>query len=166
MATIDQFKLTNNGGFVARIYCEYRDSSSNKWVQVKCTGDITLGCSKTVELGACGVPNGATVRLMAFVVSGADKTGAEEFTFQKGCNAIAQYKISGTTLINKLKYLGIFQPSNDNMAVTAAIADTLDEEEIPVMSIPRELTEEEWAGLEAAYKNGTYSQNGSNEPLN
>lgn len=158
MQTIDQFKLTNNGGFVARIYCEYRDTGTNKWVKIKCTGDITLGRSKTVELGACGVPNGATVRIMAFVVSGADKIGAEEFTYQNGCNTIAQYKITGTTLINKLKYLGTFQPSNDNMAVTDATADTLNEEEIPVMSIPRELTDEEWAGLAAAYMSGTYSQ--------
>ena len=159
MSTIDQFKLTNKGGFVARIYCEYCNPGSSTWVQVKCTGDITLGRSKTVELGEHDVPDGASVRIFAFVASGADKTGAEEFTYQKGCNAIAQYKIKGTTLINKLNYEGTFYPSNNSMSVSAANADTLYEEEEPVMFIPRKLTEEEWAGLEAAHKSGAYSQN-------
>lgn len=159
MQTIDQFKLTNNGGFVARIYCEYRNPGSSTWSQVKCTGDITLCRSKTVELGEHGVPDGATVRIIAFVVSGADKTGSEEFTYQKGCNAVAQYKIKGTTLINSLSYEGTFYPSNSSMSVTAANADTLNEEEEPVMFIPRKLTEEEWAGLEAAYKSESNIEN-------
>lgn len=159
MSAIDQFKLTNKGGFVARIYCEYRNPGSSTWSQVKCTGDITLGCSKTVELGEHGVPDGATVRIIAFVVSGADKTGSEEFTYQNGCNAVAQYKIKGTTLINSLSYEGIFYPSNNSMSVTAANADTLNEDEESVMFIPRKLTEEEWAGLEAAYKSGLNTEN-------
>lgn len=159
MSAIDQFKLTNKGGFVARIYCEYRNPGSNTWAQVKCTGDITLGCSKTVELGEHGIPDGATVRIMAFVVSGADKIGSEEFTYQKGCNAIAQYKIKGTTLINKLNYEGTFYPSSNSMSVSDANADTPNEDEESVMFIPRKLTEEEWAGLEAAYKSEANAEN-------
>ena len=159
MPAINQFKLTNKGGFVTKIYCEYCKPGSSTWVQVKCTGDITLGLSKTVELGEHGVPDGASVRIMAFVVSGADKTGKEEFTYQKGCNAIAQYKIKGTTLINKLNYEGTFYPPNNSMTVTAANADTLDEVEEDVMFIPRKLTEEEWAGLEATYKSESNIEN-------
>ena len=161
MQTIDQFKLKNSGGFVARIYCEYRDAATGKWTKVKCTGDITLGLSKTVELGEHGVPNGASVKFIAFVVSGADNTYDDEFIYKKGSNAIAQFKIKGTTLINKLEFQGIFNPANNNM--TDAAADTLDEEEMSVVSIPRALTAEEWDGLETAYKLSSSSQNGNNE---
>ena len=164
MQTIDQFKLKNSGGFVARIYCEYRNPATGKWTKVKCTGDITLGFSKTVELGEHGVPDGASVKFIAFVVSGADNTYDDEFIYKRGCNTVAQFKIKGTTLINKLEYQGIFNQANSNMSDVAV--DTLDEEEMPVVSIPRALTAEEWAGLEAAYKLSSSSQNENNEPIN
>lgn len=164
MQTIDQFKLKNSGGIVVRIYCEYRNLATGKWTKVKCTEDITLGFSKTVELGEHGVPDGASVKFIAFVVSGADNTYDDEFIYKRGCNTVAQFKIKGTTLINKLEYQGIFNPANSNMSDAAV--DTLDEEEVPVVSIPRALTAEEWAGLEAAYKLSSSSQNENNEPIN
>ena len=107
MADIGFFSLKNDGLFVARLEFEYFDKNTNKWVHRKGTGDITVGNSQKASPGDYGVPEGSLVRLVAFVVWGSDNTSGEQFTYKKCNGNIANYTISGTTLINNLKYDGI-----------------------------------------------------------
>ncbi|MCL2496624.1 MAG: hypothetical protein FWF04_04330, partial [Clostridiales bacterium] len=107
MADIGFFSLQNKGGFVAKLAFEYFNASKQKWIRTVYVGDITLGKSIKASPGDYGVPDGSYVRLVAFVVAGSDKTASEQFTYRKNTGSTAKYTISGTTLINSLKYDGI-----------------------------------------------------------
>ena len=106
MADIGYFSLHNKGAFVTKLAFEYYNASTNKWIRTVNVGEITVGNSKKASPGDYGVPDGSQVRVYAFVVAGSDKTGSEQFTFRKNNGSTAKYTISGTTLINSLKYDG------------------------------------------------------------
>lgn len=111
METIGKIKLKNKSGCVVKLEFEYYNDQTSKWEHVKGTGDITAGFDKTAEPGDYNVPDGASVRLFAFVVWGSDNIGQEMFTYKKGNKRIAQYNISGTTLSNSLEFIGILDPA-------------------------------------------------------
>lgn len=155
---IEKFQLKNNGGFVTRIQFEYYDENSNEWKHQNGTGDITLGFDKTAEPGDYGVPEGAMVKLYAYVAWGTDNHATQMFVYKKNCGHIASYKISGTTLNNHLEYVGILDPASTDM---------LAKFELPAsaQSLPQELTMEEWAALETSLVSGARSYNGTCGPF-
>jgi len=106
MADIGYYSLQNKGAFVAKLAFEYYNASKSKWIRTTFVGEITVGKTKKASPGDWGVPDGSQVRLFAFVVAGSDKTASEQFTYRKNTGSTANYSISGTTLINKLKYDG------------------------------------------------------------
>jgi len=95
--------LKNDALFVVRLEFEYLDRRGT-WVHAGGTGDITLGKTKKASPGDYGVQDGSTVRLKAWVAGGSDKYSSEEFTYKTGIESTAYYTISGTTLINNLKF--------------------------------------------------------------
>lgn len=155
---IEKFQLKNNGGFVTRIQFEYFDENSNEWKHQNGTGDITLGFDKTAEPGDYGVPEGAMVKLYAYVAWGTDNRASQMFIYKKNCGHIASYKISGTTLNNHLEYVGILDPASTNMLAAAEMIAS-------VQSLPQELAMEEWEALEKSLVSGPRSYNGTCGPF-
>lgn len=154
MEAVERFSLLNVGGFVARLEFEYYDTKSNTWIHTKGTGNITIGQCKAADPGACGVPNGACVRLFAFVVWGADAIAPNMFIYKRGSKQTAQYSISGTTLNNHLNFGGI-TPGTDSLALENSSSSE------PVLHEPNELTEEEWTNLVDALDDTPRSYNGT-----
>lgn len=105
METVGKFRLENEGGFVAKLQFAY--DKDGKRVKSDKSGDITLGKSKTMTPAELNVPNGAVVTLVAFVVAGSDHESQEQYKFDANSNRTANYRISGTTLINHLRFDGI-----------------------------------------------------------
>ena len=103
--SIGMFSLKNSGGFVVKQGFEYLNGT--KWVKKIATEGYPVAQTKSVDPGQFGCPNGSTVRIYADVVAGNDKEGSEQFIYETGNVAIATYEISGTTLNDKLKFLGI-----------------------------------------------------------
>ena len=112
MDTVRYIKLKNDGGFVARIQIQYKrrrvDDDGNvsfdaEWHSWSTDGyrDICSGGERTVDLTEIHIPDGSYVRLKAEVVMGKSRTG-DICVFQSGCGTMLSYRISGTTLINKL----------------------------------------------------------------
>jgi hypothetical protein len=64
--------------------------------------DVCAGAEREIDLNDTRISNGSTVQLKVDVVAGKDKTADELFEYNKSCGEIAEYKISGTTLIDKL----------------------------------------------------------------
>ena len=106
MDTIRYFKLTNKGGFVARIHVSYRRDGEENWKEWSGSGDICLHAEKTQDLSAVGIEDGTRVRLIAFVAGGIDKLANEEYIFSASASKTASYKITGTTLISTLSLEG------------------------------------------------------------
>lgn len=107
MDTIRYIKLQNAGGFVTRINVRYRPGDSGDWKTWKPSGyaDICAGAERTQDLKDLGIPDGTHVSLTAFVVLGKDNEAKEEYRFFSSDGKTASYKISGTTLSNKLRLL-------------------------------------------------------------
>lgn len=109
MNNVRFFKMKNLGGFVARmeIIWNLGDNMGNESSGTyKPTGyqDVCVGAERTIDLNDnTNIPNGAAVRLKAEVVLGIDRVGDEMFIYDNSCSGIAEYEVSGTTLINKLK---------------------------------------------------------------
>jgi hypothetical protein len=104
---VRHIKLSNKGGFVARmqIIWSYDNGADNKDRGVyEPSGyhDVCAGAEREIDLKDTGIPNGSTVQLKVDVVAGKDKTADELFEYNESCGEIAEYKISGTTLIDKL----------------------------------------------------------------
>ncbi len=108
MENIRTFKLRNKGGFVARLFIEYRASDKDSWNTWKPDGysDICAAAERSVDIADTGIASGSHVRLHAFVLSGSDRTASEEFIYSKDVGTTAAYNITGTTLINKLHFEG------------------------------------------------------------
>lgn len=109
MDKIRHFKLHNSGAFVAHMIVEWAgydskgDEKRGKY-EPKGYHDICAAAERTIDLkDNTGIPNGAIVTLHASVVAGKGKTADESFTYDENCGNMAEYDISGTTLINKLK---------------------------------------------------------------
>lgn len=106
MRTIGKFKLSNQGGFVAKLQFSYIDQDGERQHKDG-TGSILLGQSETADPGDYGVPDGAMVALYVFVVWGTDNLANQMFTYKKGSPETADYTISGTTLSNHLGLTGV-----------------------------------------------------------
>lgn len=115
MDTVRYFKLKNTGAFVARIKVEYKekhtDESGNvsydaEWKSWEPSGyhDICAGAERKVDLCKdANLSDGSQVRLKTVVVWGKNKASTEQYIYQAISTNTAVYKISGTTLFNKLK---------------------------------------------------------------
>lgn len=108
MDMIRYFKLQNAGGFVAHIDVSYQPYGKKDWETWKPSGyaDICLGAERTQDLKELGIVDGTPVRLIAFVALGKDNHAKEEYIFSSSSGKTASYRISGTTLSNKLRLLG------------------------------------------------------------
>ena len=97
MKTINSFCLKNTGWFIARIRVK-----SHSGATVTC-GDIVKGTWRAVNLYRYGglFKDGDIVWLEVDVVGGKDKKSNKKFIYREDSHAIANYAISGTTLINK-----------------------------------------------------------------
>jgi hypothetical protein len=84
-------------------------SDGVNWKKSEQTDGITLGKTKKVDPGDLGVPNGSTIILKAIVVAGKDNEAKQQFIYEKGNPATAEYTITGTTLNNTLGLIGIQQ---------------------------------------------------------
>lgn len=108
--TIRHFKLSNKGGFVAHMQIIW---SSNDGKGDRDQGlyepsgyhDICANAEREIDLKDTGIPNGATVQLKVDVVGGKDKKAEELFEYNDSCGDVAEYKISGTTLISTLSLI-------------------------------------------------------------
>ncbi|HII91769.1 MAG TPA: hypothetical protein HA262_06260 [Methanosarcina sp.] len=100
--------LHNGGGFVVKMEFKYTSDGVN-WKTSEQTDGITLGKTKKVDPGNLGVPNGSTIILKAIVVAGKDNEAKQQFIYEKGNPATAEYTITGTTLNNTLGLIGIQQ---------------------------------------------------------
>ncbi|MFA5658169.1 MAG: hypothetical protein WC900_02675 [Oscillospiraceae bacterium] len=109
MDKIRYLKLKNAGAFVVHmvIIWDGDDGNGNEshgTYEPSGYHDICAAAERTIDLNDnTKIPNGATVKLKADVVWGKDKTASEEYIYDNSCGGIAEYKISGTTLNNKLK---------------------------------------------------------------
>ena len=116
METVRYFRLRNAGAFVARIevvcYVEEGENASKHVAEPTGYHDILASAERTVDLAELRykdssgkerpIPEGATVRLKAFVKWGTDKTAKEEYAYSSSSGAMKTYKISGTTLNSTL----------------------------------------------------------------
>lgn len=108
MDKIRHFKLHNSGAFVAHMIIEWTgydaqgDEKRGRY-EPKGYHDICAAAERTIDIKDTDIPNGAIVTLHADVVAEKGKTAGESFTYDENCGNIAEYDISGTTLINKLK---------------------------------------------------------------
>jgi hypothetical protein len=107
LTKIGKMSLKNQGGFVCRIKFTWLDDNGEKQVTGDCSGDITLGFTKTADPGDCGVPDGSVVSLYAFVVWGRDNEARQFFLYEQGNPKTANYNISGTTLDNQLGLVSV-----------------------------------------------------------
>ncbi len=102
------FTLHNDGTFVARIQLKWTNNDSGKTGEYEESGyhDICKYAERTVNLSETDIPLGSTVYLHAYVVLGKGKDAKECFKYTTD-GKTADYTISGTTLINKLKFNGL-----------------------------------------------------------
>lgn len=129
MKRIKKFTLENKGGFVAktRIECRLADTENESKIMLfepKNNSDIRLGKSRTVDLSGefkdingssiNKIPEGATVRLIAFVVAGNDRIAQEEFIYDSASTWNITYKISKTTLNSNFKKVSEVDESEKN----------------------------------------------------
>lgn len=110
---IGNFKLSNNGSFVARIKIigMHPTGKTFGYSQDK---DITIGKSKSVSLSDIkDFEDGDIVYLKAIVVAGIDRNAPERFIYRKNCKNTAHYAISGTTLSSTLTLKNLDEFYND-----------------------------------------------------
>ena len=109
MARMVRFiRLNNRGAFTARLQFVFEDSQGRK-IRTRGTGNILAGGSRTEDPGDYGVPVGATFHVYVEVVAGRDKVSCESFVYDPGCEVGAEFRISGTTLINRLTFVEYFE---------------------------------------------------------
>lgn len=157
--SIGKFQLRNNGGFVARIQFEYYNELTNQWIHVNGTDDITLGFTETAEPGNYGVPEGSLVKLHVKVVWGSDNEAKEMFIYEKNNDLTACYAVSGTTLNNNLKYVGMLEAPM--MRTGMGIAD----ETVSENSYSDVMCSDEFMELAQDLTNASLAQNGCYGPL-
>lgn len=105
--TIKNFCLHNKGGFVAKIQVGYFTEDQKRRIVDKKSAGITLGTSRTVDIGSYGIRDGQTCFMRAYVVSGNDKDSEERFIYRSDSSATATYTVSGTTLGVHLRFDGV-----------------------------------------------------------
>jgi hypothetical protein len=103
---IGSFELSNAGAFVVRMKAQYRRNADDSYTPVNLTDDFPVGQVKSADPGDHGVPNNAEVRLFVHVGGGNDQTAPQIFTYKRGNNHIAKYRITGTTLDPNLTLTG------------------------------------------------------------
>lgn len=107
-------KLSNKGGFVVRMRILYggnRGPDEHGNVvnfpigEFKQSGydDICQYGERTLDLKTTGIPQGACVRLKAFVVAGHDRIAEERFIYRADSGETRSYKITGVTVAPKLR---------------------------------------------------------------
>jgi hypothetical protein len=103
MADIGYFSLKNDGVFIAKM--KFYHLVNGKWVIAgEATDEIWKGNTLKVYPSKYGVALGESVKLHVEVVGGSGKDGSEVFTYGRFNEDIAEYTISGTSLINTLKF--------------------------------------------------------------
>ena len=101
------FTLHNDGSFVARIQLPWTtEDGDNGMYKQDGYHDICKHAERTVNLSDTNIPLGSSVYLHAYVVLGKGKDADKSFEYAAD-GKIAEYTISGTTLINKLKFDGL-----------------------------------------------------------
>jgi hypothetical protein len=104
---IGSFELSNAGAFVVRMKAQYRSDANDSFSSpVNLTDDFPVGQVKLVDPDAAGVPNNTEVRLLVHVGGGNDQTAPQIFTYKRGNNHTAKYRITGTTLAPNLTLTG------------------------------------------------------------
>jgi hypothetical protein len=106
MENVGRFCLTNDGAFDVKLQFVYYDEDGHRH-HVGGTGLYPMSQTECHNPGDSGVTDGARVSLYAFVKLGDDKTASEVFVYEQGSPVTAHYKITGTTLINKLVFVGV-----------------------------------------------------------
>lgn len=100
------FTLLNKGGFVVQIQIKWTAPNGDSGTfEESGYHDICIHGERTLDLTTTKIPDGSKVRLNANVVGGKDNLAPEEFTYKTHSAAMANYKISGATLTNKLVLL-------------------------------------------------------------
>lgn len=98
LCEVDAFKLTNKGGYVARMEI-YGIHSNGRSYKCKIGGDICIHGDRSVDLSnRADFVEGDIVYLKAVVVGGDDREAAERFIYRKGCDKRAEYTVGGTIL--------------------------------------------------------------------
>lgn len=111
MEHIRYIKLHNSGAFVARIkvLCTSMDDGHTYDFEQGGYHDICAAAERTLDLKddpAGAIKADDLVKLKAIVVLGKDKEASQTFMFDPNSSKTARYTISGTTLINSLKFEG------------------------------------------------------------
>lgn len=105
MEKIGKIRLENQGRFVTRI--QFVIEYDGRRIKSYQSDDILSGQLRTMSPGELGVPNEAIITLYIYVMAGKDRESEEKFIFDDKSDAVAKYKISGTTRISKVCYEGI-----------------------------------------------------------
>lgn len=105
MTAIRRVSVLNYGGFAVNINFLYLDADGVER-EVRCGGNFETHRTVTASPGDAGVPEGATVRLKVGVIGGRSNLGSERFVYSAQSEDMADYMISGTSLINDLVYRG------------------------------------------------------------
>lgn len=108
ITTVKAFTLHNDGAFVARIRIHWINPVDGSSGDYEPSGyhDICAAAERTLNLSEAGFAEGTLVRLHAVVVLGKDKDADRYYSYSAN-GGIADYTISGTTLINSLKFNGL-----------------------------------------------------------
>jgi hypothetical protein len=112
-APLRSIDFGNYGWFLAKLACDYSTDGGVTWHESGHTKGIAIWGWGGAKLGDLGVPFGALVKIHVIVVGGKDNVGSEVFqyyyTSAPESYHWAEYSISGTTLNNKLEYMGYYQ---------------------------------------------------------
>ncbi len=108
MDKIRYFKLKNNGAFVVKMRviwsgADGHGNESHGEYEPNGYHDICAAAERVIDLNSTKIPDSATVQLKAVVALGKNKVADEKFIYDSKSGDTASYKISGTTLSNKLK---------------------------------------------------------------
>ena len=111
MERIRYIRLHNSGAFVARIRIQCISMETGHSFEVEQDGyhDICAAAERTFDLqndAKGAIKPGDLVTLEAVVVLGKNKTSEETYIYDPSSSKMATYTISGTTLINSLKFEG------------------------------------------------------------
>lgn len=111
MERIRYFRLHNNGAFVARmrIICISMDDGHEYEIEQEGYHDICVGAERTFDLqndAKGNIKPNDLVKLEVVVVLGKNNTAREMFMYDPSSSKMADYTISGTTLINTLTFNG------------------------------------------------------------
>lgn len=122
MEQIGKIYLINRGAFNADPEVCYIDSSK-KQGKTDGYGKKMAGQSITFDPGSKPeIVDGETIWLHVNVQAGIDKTAKEHFQYKSGETNTANYAISGITLHDSLKFLGVTSNVEDSEKLAAEFA--------------------------------------------